>query len=140
MAKNDENKDADGAARQRERMGRGEQLESGWCYNGDRNPDVFRCSEEDEAVARGDISVSYDGRTVTDLTKGEAVVRDQPDEYKVAVPQTLAETAEAGGARSGGDAGVPSASATATTTTDNAGGGGGRASRGGNVATNAGRS
>lgn len=95
--------------------GRG--VSAGVCWNPDRNPEFFECSEEEQAVARGEKSVSWDGRIVTDLVTGESETRDQPDEFKVVTPVTLAEATEAAGGETTGTAGAD------TQTTDSTGGG-----------------
>jgi hypothetical protein len=115
-------KDAGGAEGQRARLARGDQLEGGWCFDGDRDPAIFRCGEMEESVARGDVSVSYDGMTVTDLKKGMVSEGEKIERTR---PVTLMEMREA----SGGD--LPADTAATTVTTDNApagdgGGDGGR--------------
>ena len=77
MAKKDESKDeSDDVQRQMDFIARGEQVEGGWCIDFDRNPPVYKCSDEEEAVARGDISVSVAGDKVTDLKSGEVTERE----------------------------------------------------------------
>jgi hypothetical protein len=100
---------------QRERMGRGEQLEAGWCFDPDRDPDVFRCGELEKKVAEGKVSVSFDGARVMDLESGQVTLQK-------ARPMNV------------GTMTTPNAPATGadTATTDNAAagtGGGGRAAR-----------
>lgn len=102
---------------QRTHMLRGEQLDNGWCYDGDRDPDIFRCGEREEAVARGDTSVSYDGTMVLDLKAG-TVKQGKPIERNR--PVTLAEMQEATGGK------LPATTAADTKTTDNAPAGTGR--------------
>jgi hypothetical protein len=78
MAKN-ENKDSAGdRERQLEFIRNGEQVEGGWCVDFDHPEVVYRCSEEEERMARGEISVSADRSTVLDLASGELVERE-PD-------------------------------------------------------------
>jgi hypothetical protein len=100
MAKRDADKDTSEVAEMRARLGRGEQLPAGWTFNPDRDPDVYKATDEELAVANGELSVSWDGRIVTNLATGQVEMRDQPDEFKIARPVTLAEVAEAGGATS----------------------------------------
>lgn len=58
---------------------RGEQIPAGLCYDPDRYPEEFYpCSELEERVARGEVSVSWDGTKVTDLKTGVTEDRDVP--------------------------------------------------------------
>lgn len=110
---------------QRAKLAKGEQLDAGFCFDPGRNPDIFECHEEDTAVAAGDVSVSWDGRTVTNLKTGEVETREMPDRFRVAQPVTLAEATEASG-------GAVASAGADTATTDGAtgtGGGGGTRSR-----------
>ena len=113
--------------KERENLAAGRGLSAGVCFNPDRDPDLYECGDDDETakIAKGEISVSWDGRTVTDLKTGEVTTREQPDEYKVTRVTTLAEMAEA----SGGS--TPDSTGADTQTTDNApaGGRGGRGTR-----------
>lgn len=115
--------DAKGADVQRARLARGEQIEAGWCFDPGRNPDLFRCSEEDERVAKGEISRSWDGTSVTDLKEGTTETREMPDDFRLATPITLQEAAEASGGA------VASAGADAATTDAATGTGGATAAR-----------
>lgn len=83
------------------RLARGEQLPGGVAWNPDRNPEFYEMSKEDVAVAEGNISVSYDGRTVTDLATGKVTTREQPDRFKANRPVTLAEQEESASATTG---------------------------------------
>jgi hypothetical protein len=64
-----------GVDEQRARLGRGEQLEAGWCFDPDREEDVFKCGELEEAVVNDKSSVSFDGSKVVDLATGEVETR-----------------------------------------------------------------
>lgn len=64
-------------AEARRAISRGEQFPAGLCYDADRYPDEFYpCSELEERVAKGEVSVSWDGTKVTDLKTGETTDRD----------------------------------------------------------------
>jgi hypothetical protein len=80
MAKKDEAKDADAEGRQKQLdlISRGEGLEGGWCLDFDHQDVVYRCSEEEEAMARGEISISFNRDKVLDLKTGELMERE-PD-------------------------------------------------------------
>lgn len=75
MAKKDEARDDD-RQRQLDLVSRGESIEGGWCLDFDHPEVVYRCSDEEEAVARGDISVSFDRSRVLDIASGEVTERD----------------------------------------------------------------
>lgn len=115
-------KDKDGGVQEAlDRIGRGEQP-SGYCVDFDRDPPVFPCGDLEEGIAKGDVSVSWDGSKVFDLKTGEMTARE----------------ADRGPRGGGGVMGftpvspnTPSAGGT-TVTTDNApaGGGGTRTTRG----------
>ena len=104
MAKNDEKKDtkkdSGGVEEQRRRLRDGEQLQGGWCFDPARDPDIFQCGDVEESVARGDVSVSYDGAFTTDLKTGEVARGDVIQRKKVAsfanvgagVPATAADS------------------------------------------------
>lgn len=98
----------------------GTRLPTGVCLDFARNPAIFECSELDNRVARGEVSVSYDGTQILDLKTGEMSDGEPIDR---SVPVTLMEIADA----SGGN--TPAATGADTATTDNAptGGRGGRA-------------
>lgn len=87
-----------GAQAQLDRIKRGEQVEAGWCVDHDRRPEVYRCGDDEQAVAAGDVSLSYDRQTVTRLGDG-AIVRGYDRSGMVSVG---AAGAAAGGA-TGGD-------------------------------------
>lgn len=106
----------------REALRDGTRLPTGVCVDFQRNPAIFECSETDKAVARGEISVSYDGTQILDLATGEMREGKAIDRN---VPVTLMEMSEAGSGT-----GVPATNAD-TVTTDNAPAGG----RGGRTAT-----
>lgn len=114
--------DTKGAEEQRARLARGEQMEAGWCFDPGRNPDFFRCKDEDERVAKGEVSRSWDGTSLTDLKAGTTETRDMPEDFRLATPVTLQEVAAASGG------GVESAGGD-TVTTDNAPAGGARRTR-----------
>jgi hypothetical protein len=103
-----------------DKIGRGEQP-SGYCVDFDRNPPVFPCGELEEAVAKGDVSLSWNGDKAVNLKSGDITEREAdrgPRGVAGFTPVT------AGGApAAGGD----------TVTTDNSppggGGGGGRTAR-----------
>jgi len=61
---------------QRERLGRGDQLTNGYCFDPDRDPDIFKCGPLEEGVAKGEISVSWDGSIVQNLVTGEVERRE----------------------------------------------------------------
>jgi hypothetical protein len=99
----------------------GTRLPTGVCLDFSRNPAIFACSELDKRVARGEVSVSYDGTQVLDLKTGEMTAGEPIDR---SMPVTLMEMADA----SGGN--LPAATNADTVTTDNAPAGGrGRATR-----------
>lgn len=102
------------------RLARGEQLPAGVAWNPDHDPPFYPVTKEQERIANDEISVSWDGKTVTDRKTGEVTHREQPDEYKVNVPLTLAESQATAPASAGGD----------TVTTDNAPTGGARRATG----------
>lgn len=61
----------------RRAVSRGEPIPAGLCYDADRFPEEFYpCSELEQSVAKGEVSVSYDGVTVTDLKTGKVTERD----------------------------------------------------------------
>lgn len=61
----------------RRALSRGEALPAGLCYDPDRYPEEFYpCSDLEERVARGEVSMSWDGVTVTDLKTGKTEDRD----------------------------------------------------------------
>jgi hypothetical protein len=73
MAKKDEKSGVDA---QLDRLREGRQIEAGYCLDFDRDPVIYECSEVEEAVARGDTSLSYDGTKALDLKSGQVEVRD----------------------------------------------------------------
>jgi hypothetical protein len=75
MAKKDEGNSED-RQRQLDFIARGEQVEGGWCVDFDHPETVYRCSEEEEAIARGDLSVSVDRSKVLDMRSGEVTERE----------------------------------------------------------------
>lgn len=70
----------------RRRLANAERMPPGVCYNPDRYPEEFyMCSDLEQAVAEGKVSVSWDGTKVTDLKTGkvtqqESTVVRRPDE------------------------------------------------------------
>jgi hypothetical protein len=112
--------DAKGVEEQRARLARGQQIEAGWCFDPGRNPEFFRCSAEDERVAKGEISRSWNGTAITDLKSGVVETRDMPADFRLATPVTLQEVAEASG-------GAVASAGADTATTDNTPAGGGTA-------------
>lgn len=82
---------------QRAKLSRGEQLDAGFCYDPGRNPDIFECDEEDQRVAAGEVSRSWDGTSLTDLKAGTTETRDMPEAFRLATPVTLQEVAAASG-------------------------------------------
>jgi hypothetical protein len=70
----------------RRRLANAERLPPGICYNADNYPEEFYpCSELEERVAAGEVSVSWDGTKITDLKTGkittqESTVVRRPDE------------------------------------------------------------
>jgi hypothetical protein len=109
----DKDKDAGGgAAAQLERIAHGLQPESGWCIDFDRPKDdqVFRCDEELEQVAVGDLSRSYDGTTLSRTDTGEVIkgvnmsglAASVPATPRGAVPVASATSTAGGGGDTGG--------------------------------------
>jgi len=80
MAKKDEARDSDSDGRQKQLdlIARGEQIEGGWCLDFDHPDVVYKCSDEEEAVARGEISMSFNRDKILDLKTGELTERE-PD-------------------------------------------------------------
>ncbi len=81
MAKKNEDNDSSkvgGVDRQGvlDMLARGEQPPGGWCIDFDHPEVAYQCSEEEDAIARGDISVSVDRSKVLDLKSGEVTERD----------------------------------------------------------------
>jgi hypothetical protein len=61
----------------RKALATGERWPSGICYNPDRYPEEFYpCTDQDQAVAEGKISVSWDGTKVTDLKTGQVTTQE----------------------------------------------------------------
>jgi len=61
----------------RRRLTANERLEAGVCYDPARWPnEFFRCSETEQASARGEVSVSWDGTVVQDLASGKIELQD----------------------------------------------------------------
>lgn len=120
MAK-DERKDNSDVAAQRARLARGEQLEGGWCFDGDRDPDIFRCNETERAVAAGELSVSWDGTKVLNLKTGEMTEGERIERNRPVTLMEINATTGGGAPTAGGD----------TATTDNAPAGTGRGAGGG---------
>lgn len=58
------------------RLTAGEQPPAGVCIDYDRKPHFYACSDEDAAVARGEVSRSADGALVTDTATGEVTARE----------------------------------------------------------------
>jgi hypothetical protein len=115
MAKaKDAEKDAAGRDEQMARLARGEQPDGGWCIDFDHPETVYRCSDEETAVAEGKISVSIDRSKVLDLATGEVTEREADFrranfgvvEMSGEVPSTSSAnvTGNTGGTSSGGGA------------------------------------
>ena len=94
-------------------------LPDGVCLDFSRNPAIFACSELDERVAKGEVSVSYDGTRILDLKTGEVTEGEAIDR---SMPVTLMEIADA----SGGNTSAATNADTVTTDNTPAGGRGGR--------------
>lgn len=90
MANKKESRDeSDDRQRQMDFISRGEQVEGGWCVDFDHPEVVYRCSEEEEAIARGDVSVSQDRSKVLDLASGELTLREA--DFRRANPMGMVE-------------------------------------------------
>lgn len=91
MAKKSESNDAPEGNRQEmiDLIARGEQLPGGWCIDFDHPDTVYHCSDEEQAVAAGDVSVSFDRSKVLDLASGEVTEREA--DFRRANPMGMVE-------------------------------------------------
>jgi hypothetical protein len=76
--KNEDNDTSSDRQRQLDLISRGESIEGGWCLDFDHPDVVYRCSDEEEAVAKGEVSMSFNRDKVLDLKTGDMVERE-PD-------------------------------------------------------------